>query len=119
MNSFLIVSLSLLAFMSKFARSLPARLTPNTAVGNVRLQTSSCWLLPEQISLTARFGRLQTALAYARTWRSVDASEQVLGRMATRIAITLMGKHKPIYDQASSLLSLFLLVYRQLSGSSS
>ncbi|KAL8280905.1 hypothetical protein RQP46_006584 [Phenoliferia psychrophenolica] len=43
----------------------------------------------------------QTALAYARTWRTVDASNQVLGRMATRIAITLMGKHKPIYDQAN------------------
>lgn len=54
-----------------------------------------------------RLGSSQTALAYARTWRTVDASNQVLGRMATRIAITLMGKHKPIYDQASaSLLAL-------------
>ncbi|KAM0748313.1 putative MRPL23-mitochondrial ribosomal protein, large subunit [Meredithblackwellia eburnea MCA 4105] len=43
----------------------------------------------------------QTALAYARTWRTVDAENQVLGRMATRIAITLMGKHKPIYDPAN------------------
>ncbi|GAA5977050.1 hypothetical protein JCM11641_001286 [Rhodosporidiobolus odoratus] len=42
-----------------------------------------------------------TALAYARTWRGVDAEGKVLGRMATRIAIVLMGKHKPIYDQAN------------------
>ncbi|GAA5871288.1 hypothetical protein JCM8547_007243 [Rhodosporidiobolus lusitaniae] len=42
-----------------------------------------------------------TALAYARTWRGVDAEGQVLGRMATRIAIVLMGKHKPMYDQAN------------------
>ncbi|BGP18902.1 hypothetical protein JCM10213_005513 [Rhodosporidiobolus nylandii] len=42
-----------------------------------------------------------TALAFARTWRGVDAEGQVLGRMATRIAIVLMGKHKPIYDQAN------------------
>lgn len=32
-----------------------------------------------------------------RKWYLVDAQEQVLGRMATRIAIILMGKHKPIY----------------------
>ncbi|KAI8146726.1 50S ribosomal protein L13 [Fennellomyces sp. T-0311] len=42
-----------------------------------------------------------TALAYARTWHLVDARQRVLGRMATGIATTLMGKHKPIYDPAS------------------
>ncbi|GAA5978250.1 hypothetical protein JCM5350_002240 [Sporobolomyces pararoseus] len=42
-----------------------------------------------------------TALAFARTWRGVDATDQVLGRMATRIAIVLMGKHKPVYDQSN------------------
>ncbi|GAA5913394.1 mitochondrial 54S ribosomal protein uL13m MRPL23 [Sporobolomyces salmoneus] len=42
-----------------------------------------------------------TALAFTRTWRGVDATDQVLGRMATRIAIVLMGKHKPIYDQSN------------------
>ncbi|KDE05863.1 hypothetical protein MVLG_03806 [Microbotryum lychnidis-dioicae p1A1 Lamole] len=57
-------------------RTLARRPTPNMAVGN-------------------------TALAYARTWRSVDADGQILGRMATRIAITLMGKHKPIFDPAT------------------
>ncbi|GAB5590827.1 54S ribosomal protein L23 [Umbelopsis nana] len=43
----------------------------------------------------------KTALAYARVWHLVDAKQRVLGRMATGIATTLMGKHKPIYDPAS------------------
>ncbi|KAJ2000630.1 54S ribosomal protein L23, mitochondrial [Coemansia sp. RSA 2322] len=42
-----------------------------------------------------------TALAYARVWHLVDARGQVLGRLGTQIAQTLMGKHKPIYDPAS------------------
>lgn len=32
-----------------------------------------------------------------RQWFSVDASDQVLGRLASRIATVLMGKHKPTY----------------------
>ena len=32
-----------------------------------------------------------------RTWYVVDADDQILGRMATRIASFLMGKEKPIY----------------------
>ncbi|PSR78318.1 hypothetical protein PHLCEN_2v7440 [Hermanssonia centrifuga] len=42
-----------------------------------------------------------TALAYARVWHHVDASERVLGKLAERIAIVLMGKHKPIFDPSS------------------
>lgn len=30
-------------------------------------------------------------------WHIVDASDQILGRMATRLAVILMGKHKPQY----------------------
>ncbi len=30
-------------------------------------------------------------------WRQVDARGEVLGRLATRIATVLMGKHKPSY----------------------
>ena len=30
-------------------------------------------------------------------WRHVDAEGQVLGRLATRIAMVLMGKHRPTY----------------------
>ncbi|KAF9051205.1 60S ribosomal protein L23 [Hymenopellis radicata] len=39
-----------------------------------------------------------TALAYARLWHQVDATDRVLGKLAERIALVLMGKHKPIYD---------------------
>ena len=31
------------------------------------------------------------------SWREVDAGGQVLGRLATRIATVLMGKHRPEY----------------------
>ncbi|KAI0690840.1 60S ribosomal protein L23 [Cytidiella melzeri] len=39
-----------------------------------------------------------TALAYARVWHHVDASDRILGKLAERIALVLMGKHKPIFD---------------------
>jgi large subunit ribosomal protein L13 len=32
-----------------------------------------------------------------RRWYVVDATDQVLGRLATRLASMLRGKHKPIY----------------------
>ena len=32
-----------------------------------------------------------------RKWHVVDASDKVLGRLATRIAGLLMGKHKPMF----------------------
>ncbi|MFO7900750.1 MAG: 50S ribosomal protein L13 [Planctomycetota bacterium] len=32
-----------------------------------------------------------------RTWYVVDARDQVLGRLAARVARVLMGKHKPTY----------------------
>ncbi len=32
-----------------------------------------------------------------RSWYVVDASDLVLGRLATRVASVLRGKHKPIY----------------------
>lgn len=33
-----------------------------------------------------------------RSWHVVDAEDQTLGRLATRIATILRGKHKPIYS---------------------
>ncbi len=33
-----------------------------------------------------------------REWHVVDASGEVLGRLATRVATLLMGKHKPIFS---------------------
>ena len=35
--------------------------------------------------------------AAGRRWYVVDAKDQVLGRLAVRIATVLMGKHKPTY----------------------
>lgn len=33
-----------------------------------------------------------------RVWYVVDAKDQILGRLATRIATILRGKHKPVYS---------------------
>eukprot|EP01025_Chloroclados_australasicus_P028354 TRINITY_DN28120_c0_g1_i3.p5 TRINITY_DN28120_c0_g1~~TRINITY_DN28120_c0_g1_i3.p5 ORF type:complete len:111 (-),score=14.29 TRINITY_DN28120_c0_g1_i3:65-397(-) len=45
--------------------------------------------------------RRQTYMAKAgeveQNWHVVDATDQVLGRMATEIAQVLMGKHRPEY----------------------
>ena len=35
--------------------------------------------------------------AFEQQWYVVDATDKVLGRLATRIATVLMGKHKPTY----------------------
>ncbi|KAF2860263.1 hypothetical protein K470DRAFT_276999 [Piedraia hortae CBS 480.64] len=48
----------------------------------------------------------KTRLAYARVWHHVDLAPGVgpprpLGRLASRIAFTLMGKNKPIYDPST------------------
>ncbi len=34
-----------------------------------------------------------------REWHVIDASDKVLGRLATRIATLLMGKHKPMFSR--------------------
>lgn len=39
----------------------------------------------------------QKATDVTRQWRYVDAEGKVLGRLATRIATVLMGKHQPTY----------------------
>jgi large subunit ribosomal protein L13 len=38
-----------------------------------------------------------------REWVVVDANEQTLGRIATRIAYILLGKHKPTYTPGVSM----------------
>lgn len=47
--------------------------------------------------------KLQTRLAYSRTWHYVDvgSDSRSLGRVASSIALFLMGKHKPIYDPST------------------
>ncbi len=34
-----------------------------------------------------------------REWYVIDATDQILGRLATRIAGLLMGKHKPMFNR--------------------
>ncbi|MBI4285312.1 MAG: 50S ribosomal protein L13 [Chloroflexi bacterium] len=34
-----------------------------------------------------------------RKWHVIDAKDQVLGRLASRVASLLMGKHKPIFSR--------------------
>lgn len=43
-----------------------------------------------------------TSLAFARLWHHVDLAKdkRTLGRLASAIAITLIGKHKPVYHQS-------------------
>ncbi|OCK86241.1 ribosomal protein L13 [Lepidopterella palustris CBS 459.81] len=44
-----------------------------------------------------------TRLAYSRTWHLIDVGSdpRSLGRIASSIALALMGKHKPIYDPST------------------
>ncbi len=42
---------------------------------------------------------LLTPQTVKHRWFHVDAADQVLGRLATRIATVLMGKHKPNYTR--------------------
>ncbi|KAI4267747.1 MAG: hypothetical protein LQ337_008204 [Flavoplaca oasis] len=46
----------------------------------------------------------RTRLAYSRAWHHVSLASPTtpsLGRLASRIAILLMGKHKPIWDPST------------------
>ncbi|KAF3926980.1 hypothetical protein ABW20_dc0109017 [Dactylellina cionopaga] len=45
----------------------------------------------------------RTSLAFSRAWHlvNVGADERSLGRLASSIAITLMGKHKPVYHPSN------------------
>ena len=38
-----------------------------------------------------------SAKGFARTWHVLDAQNEVLGRLASKAARLLMGKHKPVY----------------------
>jgi large subunit ribosomal protein L13 len=40
---------------------------------------------------------IPSAREIVRQWHVVDASDQVLGRVASKAAMILMGKHKPTY----------------------
>jgi large subunit ribosomal protein L13 len=40
---------------------------------------------------------LASGKTYVQEWFVVDAKDRILGRLATRLAMVLMGKHKPTY----------------------
>lgn len=45
----------------------------------------------------------QTRLAYSRSWHllNIGTDKRPLGRVASQIALVLMGKHKPIWDPST------------------
>jgi len=46
-------------------------------------------------------GLLKSGLAFCRVWHEVDAKNSIVGRLATRIALVLQGKHKPIFTSGN------------------
>lgn len=52
---------------------------------------------PQQAMTKTTFATEADVHTAMNTWRVVDASGQVLGRLATEIATVLMGKHSPRY----------------------
>lgn len=68
-----------------------------------RVKTISTPSKPADLSQTNHPSQ-QTRLAYSRTWHHVSLSNPKsppLGRIASQIAILLMGKHKPIWDPST------------------
>jgi large subunit ribosomal protein L13 len=45
--------------------------------------------------MKTKFANLESV---SRTWHLIDATDLILGRMATKIASVLRGKHKPMYS---------------------
>ena len=72
-------------------------------IGNVCVHE----LITSDDSLTKFF--IQTALAYHRAWHHVDARGRTLGKLAQRIAIVLMGKHKPTFDRGGRCITPHLV----------
>jgi large subunit ribosomal protein L13 len=46
---------------------------------------------------------LQTSLAVARAWHHLSAREAILGKISVKVALLLMGKEKPIFDQSQDI----------------
>lgn len=59
---------------------------------------TATWLLGNSLLILS-----QTRLAYSRAWHLIDVGSdpRPLGRIASQIAITLMGKHKPIWEPST------------------
>lgn len=66
-----------------------------------RSSSSSIWAKSLTLRLSLHpFPPVQTALAFTRTWHHVSARDAKLGKLAVDVAQRLMGKHRPMYDQA-------------------
>lgn len=50
----------------------------------------------------------QTSAAFTRTWHHINLQDEILGKVAARIALILMGKHKPVYDPGGPSDSLYI-----------
>ena len=50
----------------------------------------------------------QSIGTHTRLWYLVDARDQVVGRLASMVALLLQGKNKPIYHPSGEPLSLSL-----------
>jgi large subunit ribosomal protein L13 len=48
--------------------------------------------------MSASSAKSATPAEFERVWLLLDGTDMVLGRMATKIATVLMGKHKPTYQ---------------------
>jgi len=46
---------------------------------------------------TKQISFVVSAKSHTHDWYLIDAKDRILGRLATRIAMILMGKHKPTY----------------------
>ena len=53
-----------------------------------------------------------------REWHIVDASDKVLGRLATQIAGLLMGKHKPMFSRNMDVGDFVIIVNGCIGNSS-
>jgi len=84
-----------------FLRAIYSRVAARRAGGAPRaVGTTRCG--PEKITRHTR--RLRTVRTFSpkdsditRQWHVVDASDVVLGRLASHVAVLLRGKHKPIF----------------------
>jgi large subunit ribosomal protein L13 len=82
---------------------MPAALDLALAAANMLDSPAAAGSRPGQPRLPARpKGALMSTYVpkpgeIKQNWHVIDASDQVLGRMAARIAVILQGKHKPTY----------------------
>ena len=62
----------------------------------LELQTK-CIEVPRPMPTATQKTTIVTQPPVERDWVLIDASDKILGRLATKIAMILMGKHKPTY----------------------